>query len=341
MALATAAAIASLAGTAVGVGTSLFGGGGSSQNRQYELMLRQLEESNANRVAAQQGAANINQLATSGYDDGQGGGFYYDRGTGTWRSTLGPQQQAVQSGADAASIGRNTTDMYQAQGANARADLNASRAQPLIDAARRRMENFQPQTAEDLASMLASQAADANEQAYAPVRQDTLRTAMRSGSGAGDIMANIGRSQATDLRKALMESRLSAMTNVDQINNQRRQGLGSDLQTAMQAGTPQFQYPGIAPSTNNKDMLAALTTRANSSGYSSALGLNAINSAQNTANAIADKVKVPEDFANQAGIMKGLEGLSNTLKSDEVKDLYKKASGWFGGGQTPYNAWEA
>jgi hypothetical protein len=330
MALATAAAIAGLASAGIGVYKGLTSGGGTAQQRQYDLMLRQLQDSNANRTAAQVAGANINQLATAGFSDGQGGGLQYDRGSGTWRSTLGPQAQAVQSAADAASIGRNTTDMVQAQGANARADLNASRAQPLIDAARRRLENFRPQTAEDLTSLLASQATQANEQAYAPVRQDTLRTAMRSGSGAGDIMSKLGESQADSLRKALMESRIAGMTNVDQMNNQRRQGLGTDMQVAMQAGTPQFQYPGITPSTNNKDMLAAMASRSNASGYTSALGLNAVNAAQKTANDAAGNVKVPNSLAELNDLESGVKQIGGLLGSDSVKKLGAKVGGWFG-----------
>jgi len=343
MALATAAAIATIAGAGVGIGKSLFGGGSQDQSRQYEMMLRQLEDSNANRTAAQIAGANINQLATAGFDDGRGGGLYYDRGSGTWRSKLGAQDQAVQSGADAASIGRNTTDMFQAQGANARADMNAARAQALVDAARRRYEDFRPQTAEELTSLLASQAAGANEQAYAPVRQDTLRTAMRTGSGAGDIMAKLGESQADSLRKALMESRIAGMTNVDQMNNQRRQGLGLDMQVAGQAATPQFQYPGITPSTNNKDMLAALTGRANAAGYSSALGLNAVNAAQNTANTAAGNVKVPNSLAGLNDLESGVKQIGGLLESDSVKKLGAKVGGWFGDTPTavPYNQWEA
>jgi len=332
--VATAAAVASIIGTGVGVGKSLFGGGSQDQQRQYELMLRQLQDSQDARTAAQVQGANINRLATAGFDDGQGGGFRYDPATGTWKSTLGPQAQAVQGAADAASIGRNTTDMWQAQGANARADYNAAAAQPLIDAARRRLGDFRPQTAEELTSLLASQAAQANEEAYAPVRQDTLRTAMRSGSGAGDIMAKVGQSQAGDLRKALLESRIAGMTNVDQMNNQRRAGLASDLQTATAAGTPQFQYPGITPSTNTKDMLTALTTRANSAGYTSALGLNAVNAAQKTANDAAGNVKVPNSLAGLNDIESGFKQISGLLKTDDIKNLGNKIGGWFGDSPT-------
>jgi len=328
MALATAAAIAGIVGTGVSVGKSLFGGGGSAQNRQYELMLRQLEDSNANRTAAQIAGANINKLATAGYDDGQGGGMYYDPATGTWHTTLGPQAQAVQEAADRASVDRNTLDMQQARQANMRSDRNAVAAQPMIDAARRRMEGFRPIDAEGLTSDLATRAVDANNQAYTPARQDLLRTITRTGSGGGDLLGNLEQSQAGDLRRALMEARIQGLTGVDQINNTRRAGLASDLQTATAAGTPNFQYPGITPSTNNKDLLAALTSRANASGYTSALGLNAVNSAQSTANTAAGNVKVPGSFEGLDAISGGMDQLSNLLSSDKLKKLFGGSSSW-------------
>ena len=333
----TAAAIAGIIGTGVGVGKSLFGGGSQDQQRNYEMMLRQLEDSNANRTSAQIGGANINRLATAGYDDGQGGGFSYDPATGTWHSKLGPNAQAVQDAADRASIDRNTLDMQQARGANARADRNAIEAQSLIDATRRRFENFRPQTAEGLTADLTSRAVDANNQAYTPMRQDLLRTITRAGSGGGDLVNNLGQGQAGDLRRAILEARIGGLTNVDQMNNQRRQGLQSDLQTAMQAGTPQFQYPSITPSTNSKDLLTALTTRANSSGYTSALGLNAVNAAQNTANTASGNVKVPNSLAGLNDIESGFKQLGSLLKTDDIKNLGNKIGGWFGD-STPVNS---
>jgi hypothetical protein len=145
-------------------------------------------------------------------------------------------------------------------------------------------------------------------------------------------MSKLGESQADSLRKALMESRIAGMTNVDQMNNQRRQGLGTDMQVAMQAGTPQFQYPGITPSTNNKDMLAAMASRSNASGYTSALGLNAVNAAQKTANDAAGNVKVPGSFEGLDAFSSGLKQLGNVLDSDQIAGLLgneKTGKNWY------------
>lgn len=337
--VATAAAIASIASAGVGIGKSLFGGGGSANRDNYNLLLQQLEDSRQNATNAQIGGANINRLATAGYDDGSGGGLRYDPATGTWRSTLGPDAQAAQSAADQAGISRNTTDMRQAQGANARADINAAQAQPLIDAARRRYEDFRPQTAEGLTALLTGQATGANTEAYRPLVQDALRQYTRAGSGAGDVMAKLGQSQAGDLRKALIEAQIAGQSNVENINTQRRQGLAMDLGAAEKAGTPTFQYPSINPSTANKDMLAALTSRANAAGYTSALGLQGINSAQKTANDLAGNVKAPGAFENLDAIGGGLKQLSNSLKSDDLKNLGGKIGGWFGNSTPDAQIW--
>jgi hypothetical protein len=328
MALATAAAIASIVGTGVGVGKSLFGGNGA-QNQSYDLLLRQLEDSNANRTNTQVALANINRMGRAGFEDSQGSGLSYDPVTNTWSSKLGPIPLAAQNAADSAAIGRNTTDMYQAQGANARADANASRAQPLIDAAMRRMSDFRPTTSEELTSLLTNQAADANTQAYRPIIQAITQAANRSSTNAGGQIADVGEKSSADLRRGMIEARLAALQGTESINNQRRQGLTSDLTTAMAAGTPNFQYPTITPSTNNKDMLAALTSRANASGITSAYGLGAANQAQGLSNAAADAAskRVPDPLNNLNGVEKGLDSLSQLLKDPALKGLFSGGGG--------------
>ncbi len=331
MALATAAAIASIVGTGVGVGKSLFGGNGA-QNQQYDLLRQQLEDSNANRTNTAISVANINRMGRAGFEDSQGSGLSYDPVTNTWSSKLGPIPLAAQNAADSAAIGRNTTDMYQAQGANARADINASRAQPLIDAAMRRYADFRPTTSDELTSLLTNQAADANTQAYRPIIQAITQAANRSSTNAGGQIADVGEKSSADLRRGMIEARLAALQGTENINNQRRQGLTSDLTTAMAAGTPSFQYPTITPSTNNKDMLAALTSRANAAGITSAYGLGAANQAQGLSNEAAKAAagKVPDPLNNLNTLELGLNSLSKGLNSLAGTDLGKKIGGWFG-----------
>ena len=202
------------------------------------------------------------QLGQAGYTDSQGNSYSYDPGTNSWVSTLGKLPAQVQTAADQAAISRNTTDLAQAQGANARADMNAARAQPLIDAAQRRLANFQPMTGSELGALLGETAANANTTAYRPVIQDTLRTFARTGTAAGPVLADIGRRSSADLRQSMIDAQVQGMTQAGNINNQNRSGLATDLSSAITAGTPQFQYPGIVPSTNTKDMLTALQNRA-------------------------------------------------------------------------------
>ena len=342
MALATAAAIAGIVGTGVGVAKSLSGGGGADRT-QYDLLLRQLQDSQANSTNARIAAAGVNQMARSGFDDGQGGGLRYDPATGTWHSTLGPEALAAQRASDAATTTRNTTDMYRAGGANDQAAMNAARSQAFIDAARRRYEDFRPQTADELTALLTSQVADANNQTYEPMRGMVAGQALRSGNSAGSaVLDRLAMQQGNDLRRGMIDARVAALQNVGNINNTQRQGLAMDLGAANAAGTPNFQYPGIAPSTYNKDMLAALTSRANNAGYTSAYGLQAANQAQSIANTAGKDAAgaVPDPFAGLNRAELGLRNLSQTLGSNNSRALYDKIGGWFGPGQQdPTNTW--
>jgi len=325
--VATAAAIAGMIGTGVSVGTSLFGGKGT--NQRTDIMEQQLADARQAQLAAQIAGAQTSRLGRAGYSDSMGGGYEYDPATNTWTTKLGPEAQAAQSAADRASIERHTTDMRQAQGANARADRNAVAAQQMIDAARRRFGDFRPMDAEGLTADLTSRAVDANNQAYTPARQDLLRTITRTGSGGGDLLARQGEAQAGDLRKAMLDARIQALGSVDQINNSRRQGLASDLQTATAAGTPNFQYTNITPRTDNKDMLAALTTRANSAGYTSALGQQGVQGANKQAQDAATGYagSIPKDPSWLSNLYSGSQQITNMFKD---KDFTNTVGSWFG-----------
>lgn len=321
---ATVAAIASILGTAASVGSTLLGGAGSGNQQRQDITAAQLSQARNDAVQARINAANTTRLGQAGYTDSQGNSYSYDPGTNSWVSTLGPQATRVQNAADQASIARNTTDLRQAQGANARADMNAARAQPLIDAAQRRLANFTPMTGSGLGALLGETAANANTTAYRPIIQATLDQSVRSGANAGPAMAALGQRSAESLRQALIDAQVKGMTGAADINNANRQGLQTDLTTAQAAGTPQFQYPGIVPSTNSKDMLTALQNRATGAAYSSALGNSAISSAnaegQPATNALA--AATPIDPTKTTNIASAAGQLSNFAKSDAFKTLY-------------------
>jgi hypothetical protein len=341
--VALAASLAGLASAGIGIGKSLFGGN-AAQEQAAAIQQQQLADARANALNARIGAANINQLATAGFSDSFGSSIHYDPATGTWVSTLGQLPKEVQTASDQATILRNTTDLRQAQGANERADINAARAQPLINAAQMRLSQFRPQTTDDLSSLLQESAVNANNATYRPIVADTLRQFARTGNAAGPALADIGRQSSRDLREAMIQSRIAGLQNVGQLNNQRRQGLQSDLATAQAAGTPQFQYPGLAANNPNQAMLSALTDRARTAGYNSALGQSAATGAIGEAGkaATAAAGAVPDPLANLTGAATGFDTLSKTLKDKDFAAGLASLKGLFGpsvnGPQDPANA---
>jgi hypothetical protein len=321
---ATIAAIVGATAAAAGAANTIFGGAGSGTQQRQDISAAQLAQAQNNAIQARINAAYTTKLGQAGYTDSQGNSYQYDPGTNSWVSTLGKLPAQVQTAADQAAISRNTTDLAQAQGANARADMNAARAQPLIDAAQRRLANFQPTTGSQLGALLGETAANANTTAYRPVIQDTLRTFARTGTAAGPVLADIGRRSSADLRQSMIDAQVQGMTQAGNINNQNRSGLATDLSSAITAGTPQFQYPGIVPSTNTKDMLTALQNRAGSAAYSSALGNQAITSAdkqvQDASTGLAGTI--PADSLGFTKTLSGIGQLNDLAKSDAFKTLY-------------------
>jgi len=329
----TAALIAGGLTAAGGIASSAIQAGSRGAGQRTDLYDQQLADARQNAINAAIQNAQIGKLGRAGFSDSQGSSLVYDPATNQWVQQLGPGPQAAQTAADQASILRNTTDVRQAQGANARADINAARAQPLIDAARRRYEQFQPMTGDELTSLLTERAATANTEAYRPIIQDTLRQFTRSGTAAGDVMSRIGRESAASLQKGMIDARLQGITGADNINNTRRQGLAGDLTTAMAAGTPQFQYPGIAPRTDNKDMLAALTSRANNAGVTAAYGLNATAAAnKGQADAVGNLAgSIPLTDSRAAALAALGSQLGDVFKD---KNVQKGLADWFGSDST-------
>ena len=313
---------ATLAGAGINAATSAASGRGAAQATSYDAAALAKAQNDA--IQARINAAYTTKLGLAGYTDSQGNSYSYDPGTNSWVSTLGPQATQVQNAADQASIARNTTDLRQAQGANARADINASRAQPLIDAAQRRLAAFRPISGSDLGSLLGETAANANTTAYRPLIQDTLRTFARTGTAAGPVLADIGRRSSADLRQSMIDAQVQGMTQAGNINNQNRSGLATDLSSAITAGTPQFQYPGIVPSTNTKDMLTALQNRAGTAAYSSALG-NASVTQANQQGLDASKTlasSIPLTNPTLLGMGQAGKSITDYLGSSSFKDLY-------------------
>jgi hypothetical protein len=313
---------ATLAGAGINAATSAASGRGAGQATSYDAAALAKAQNDA--LQARINAAYTTKLGQAGYTDSQGNSYSYDPGTNSWVSTLGKLPAQVQTAADQAAISRNTTDLAQAQGANARADMNAARAQPLIDAAQRRLANFQPTTGSGLGALLGETAANANTTAYRPVIQDTLRTFARTGTAAGPVLADIGRRSSADLRQSMIDAQVQGMTQAGNINNQNRSGLATDLASAQTAGTPQFQYPGIVPSTNTKDMLTALQNRATGAAYSSALGNASVTQADqqglDASKTLASSIPLTDPTL--LGLGQAGKSITDYLGSGSFKDLY-------------------
>jgi len=329
MAFTTAAAIAGLASAGIGIGKQLFGGNGQQQQA-FDTLAGQLAQSNANAQNANRSAALAGQLGRAGFTDSSGNSLRYDPATDQWVSTLGALPQQAQTASDQATIARNTTDLRQAQGANERADLNAARAQPLISAAMMRLSQFKPQTTDELSGLLQESAVNANNAVYRPLVADTLRQFARTGTSAGPVLADIGRRSSADLRQAMIDSRVAGLQNVEQVNNSRRQGLQSDLGTAIAAGTPQFQYPQIASNNPQKDMLAAIVARSGNAGLTQAVATNAATSAANAGNQLAgaNAGATPDPLAGLTGASTGFDSLSKLLQDKKVQQGLGSAGGF-------------
>jgi len=313
--------VAALGSAGIGAYTALNSGRGTGQS--ISIDAAQLAQAQNDAIQARINAANTTRLGQAGYTDSSGNSYQYDPGTNSWVSTLGKLPQQVQTAADQAAIARNTTDLRQAQGANARADLNAARAQPLIDAAQRRLANFRPMSGSDLGGLLSETAANANTTAYRPLIQDTLRTFARTGTAAGPVLADIGRRSSADLRQGLIDAQIKGIAGAADINNANRQGLATDLSSAITAGTPQFQYPGIVPSTNQKDMLTALQNRATGAAYSSALGNASIGEAGKQAQDASKTLAgaIPSSSPQLSGLYAAGTNVTDFLKGSDFKTL--------------------
>jgi len=221
----------------------------------------------------------INQRSVAGQEDSSGTSLMYDPGTNTWRTKLGALPQQVQDSSDQAAIARNTTDMRQAQEANAQSAKRATLAQPLADSARRNLESFRPMGSDQLVGLLQQQATNASNQTFKPLVADTLRSFARTGTNAGPALGQIGRDANSSLRDSLIDAQLKGMTGADQINQSRKSGLESSAANAASLATPQFGYTTNSTSPYSNQMAATLASRANVATTAPAYGAAAVNNA--------------------------------------------------------------
>src|SRR3954471_4804161 len=177
-------------------------------------------------------SALINQRSIAGSVDEAGTSMRYDPATNQWVSELGALPKQAQTAADQAAISRNTTDLRQAQAANAQAAIRAARGEGYADTTRRDLEDFRPISGTDMTGLLSEQATRASNATYAPLIADTLRQFARTGTSAGPVLAQLGKGSADSLRDSLIEAQLKGMQNTDSINQNNRSALQGNAQTA-------------------------------------------------------------------------------------------------------------
>lgn len=333
MAMTAIAGVGAL-GSLIG-GLSRIGGTASNTNQQadqrYEIAREQMQQAAGNEQYQRALSALINQRSTAGTADTFGSTTHYDPTTNTWVSALGALPEAAQRASDQAGIMRNTTDMRMAQLANEQAAQRATQAGPAADAAIRNLQSYRPMGSDELAGLMTAQATNASNATFRPLVADTLRSFQRTGTAAGPVLAELGRTQYNALRDSLMKSRMDAITGVDQINQGRRTGLEQGAANAYTLATPQFQYPGVNTATGSNTMANLVAQRAQQAGTAPAFGAGGVNTAaglgqtaaKDLAGAVPGQLHTGADIGEQIGSM-----LSNKDMTSNLEKLY---SGLFPG----------
>jgi len=340
---ATAAAIIGALATTAGAASSIasqYGRGNPQGDARIAIEQQQLQDARDNQAYQRMVAQMVNQRAVAGQTDSFGSSMEYDPGSNTWISKLGALPQAAQTAAEQAGISRNTTDMRQAQLANAIAARRATEAGPAADSARRALEAFRPMQSGELTGLLQQQATNAARETFDPLRQDTLRSFARSGSGVGDVLAKLGKSESSNLRDSLIDAQIKGMTGVDSINQGRRQGLEQSAANTATLANPQFQYPGLTPHTD--DMAKVVASRAQQGAAIPAYGMGGVNTAaggvQTASKNLSDAQYTPKN---------NMETIGNTLQSmlgnkdsqANFTNAFKGVQGWFGSDTTTPTPW--
>ena len=251
----------------------------SAQQQNQDIQYQQLNDARNNARNQAMVQALINQRSIAGQTDSFGSSIRYDPATNQWVSALGPLPQAATTAAMQAGISRNTTDREQAQLANQDAARRATLAGSAADTAQRNLSSFRPMGSDQLVGLLQQQATLANNSTFRPLVADTLRQFARTGTAAGPVLGQIGKDQATNLRQSLIDAQIKGMTSVNDINQQRRQGLEQSAANTATLANPQFQYSGIAPSGVDNTMAQTVSQRAAQAGIAPVYGMAGANAA--------------------------------------------------------------
>lgn len=284
----TLAAIAASISAATAVGGTVIG----SQNAQAANKTQAQIGANAtqNSLNQQQYQAALNALAlqrsTASQTDGMGDTMAYDPATNSWKTTLSPVGQQLQTASNQATISRDTTDLATSQEANNKAMQQAIAARTAAGPALAAVQNFKPMTEQGMEGALQQTATTANRQAEDPVIADTLRSFERSGSAAAPVLTSMMRDNATSLRQTMLGDQINAMKNVGSINAQNLGSLDANYQTLNNASKPALNFAPISQADPSGALAAEMSQRASGAAapasqgaYSSSGATNAYNNA--------------------------------------------------------------
>ena len=296
---------------AAGMGLARSGSGGAAQG----ISEAELQANKDALVQQLQQQALVNRRAVAGTQDAFGTTVKYDPYTNTWITDEGALPKAADTAALQAGITRNTTDLQQQELVNLLAMQRAAQAGPAADAAIRELSAFRPMRQDELAGLLTQQSTDAARASYDPLRADVLRSVARTGSAAGPVLAQLGKSEADNLRQSLRENLITAMTQTEGINQQRRQGLQSAATTAAGLATPQIGQTQIQ-SVNSPALSQLGQQRAIYAGGATPKGNTGMGDLNSAYAALAGKQGDPNFGLNQA--QTGLKELGSAFKEGGV-----------------------
>jgi len=326
MVLATVAALAGLASAGTGIYSTLTAG---NRGNPAAPVANQNNEQAAADAAYMRLLNTIGlQRSVAGTEDDQGSSTWYDPATNTWKSKLGTKPAAVQAAADNASVSRNTTDLRGAQALNETLARRAAQAFPGADEARREVENFRPQQANDLTSLIMRNIVDSTNETQRPVMQDLLRNSARTGTAADSQMAALGKQMADNTRKSALEATISGRQNVGQINASMLAPLASRYSTLQGATTPSMQFSPLDDADKNKNLLSLIADRSKTAAVTPFAGMQGLTGArygQNQASAGAGAAATGDNTAVKIASLGTQVG--NLFKDDNTRKAYEYVFG--------------
>lgn len=219
----------------------------------------------------------------SDYQDAYGGGVTYDPETGTYYSTLSPEEEAAQSASYMEELRRLTLDQDQRRRQLSDAERMRGQASKEQDQALRDIAAFRGGVGQVDASKLAGQVATNRAQmvnaGYDDVAQAANTMSLRSGGDASDSLAGLARQRTRDLA-SLGDPTIEALTAAEQINAgrlQQRMGTYGIFNTAAN----KVYDAGFDPSTYAADQAdTALKTQQLNQGWKDLQASTATNAAQ-------------------------------------------------------------